>query len=332
MKLSNQIAGLCLVVGLFLATPATAEECCNWNGCFSAGAELLYWRPCKCEWTWAFKQFIPAAGERTQNYQVIKNRPDFGFCLYGTYNSESGCSFTTLSWTHLRATNSNRVGPVDPATGTTIFIIPLDGTYSEATASEKQEYDRVVLQVGRFLYRNWCANFYAYAGIEFIDVDQKHAIEALDINTLSEYQEKSEFYAFGFDLGIGGEYALGCGFNVSARTGGIAAVGRRKHRANSSFPITGRRSRDAALQQVPITAKFNYPSSIAFVPGVEAGVGLSYLLSCGRTEFEIEIGYAIEHYFNALDVSSAGGDASEFDSSCEDIGFAGPYLKVQFCF
>lgn len=281
---------------------------------------------------------------------TVKSDADFGFRIFGRYESCDGCKFTSLSWTHLRDKNAAHVqrnadqtlivGPFRNV-DVTISDVTFTTTLNSSEARLKYEYNRAVLRYGHYVYMCGCVNFYTYAGVEFIEIDRKERLDVegeaqVDEGALGPWQgklgHKAEYYSGGLELGVGGEYDLGCGVSVSGRVAGIATVGRRKARYDVLFKGEG----EAFL----IT---RYPSHVHCVPGIDVRLGLNYAKECGCTEFLVEIGYELNHYFGALrviDTNQIYEDEKIANQSfplparapCVDVGFGGPYLSFQLRF
>jgi hypothetical protein len=302
---------LCLsLVAIGAVIPVQADSCsqedwCQWNGCWRLGAELLYWQPCVCEWDAGLGSTFPE-DDIDSTILTIKPSADFGFRLIGGYDSEDGCEFATLSWTHLRSTDAWNVPPFS------ITTFGIDQV-TDLALGVKSEYNRVSLQAGRYLYQGCGANFYTVAGLDFIDFDLKRSANYVASSTFAEYFEKSEYYGLGFELGLGGEYHIGCGFNLAGKVGAVASFGRRKHR--SAFP------QDPLFQE--------YPSTTLCIPGLDVRVGINYARECNCNELTLELGFALDYYWQPLAV---GMGANFSRSECIDVGFGGPYLAFQLRF
>jgi len=326
MKKFGQILSLCIAgVALLFSKPVMAEECCEWSGCFRAGAELLYWRPTNCGWRYGATIFNqdPGLGEDlVYDQKVLTMTPAFGFRLFGAYDSADGCDFLELSWTYLKATDAAKVRNDNGADALVIAQLVNAGPQFKAEASQKFEYTRVWLRGGHYLYQGCACNFYTFAGMEFLDLNQKRNVQGFSGQTtpvLSEYHEKSEYYAVALDLGFGGEFHIGCGINIAGRIAGMVAVGRRKHRFFTNIA-------NAESQAY-------YPSRIHYVPGLESRLGFNYARECGCMEFTVELGYQLDYWFRPLTTARGPSEAGDFFfSGCDDLGLGGPYCSFQVRF
>jgi hypothetical protein len=301
-KLKTALNGF-LIGGALLTMNVGADDCCP-----SLGAELLYWKVSSCDWDYGTLQQATVEPGVIIDQLAINQDYDFGFRLFGSL--DNACSYLSLDWTYLRASDAVEVAP-----GPDQRLI-VNANLSRVDVGLKTSYNRVDLRMGHHLYRSCGVTLSSYVGCNFVDVDEKRRLEGIDTeNNIHRYTSKAEFYGLGVEVGFSGSYELCYGVNLSARAGGLAILGRRKHHALDERP-------EADLYYL-------FPSNIQCIPGADLRLGLNTTFSCGCSQIFVEVGYEIDTFFQMLPtrniLSPQVGVARGV--GCKTVSFAGPYAS-----
>lgn len=289
------------------------SDCCCWDGCFQIGASAIWWRP-------STPYFEYGRVNTTSSGAFVAVEPagfhaeyQWGFQIFGGWFPHNACWFGHAKWNYLnRSKNHGRIE--DP-------IIPVFTTNTaqlSATAKSRFEYNQVYARLGYYLQRNCYVDFYTYGGLRWVDVRVRFTIEGINSDDeLNVYRERTETWAVGIETGFGGEYHLGCGFNLNGRMGFFGGVGEQKHFFGSPTVTT-----------VASAAETQIPTQVFCLPGFDARFGVNFTYECCCTEIVLELAYEMDYYFDAITVKNA---ESVF-SSWHDVGFAGPVLSLSVCF
>lgn len=130
----------------------------------------------------------------------------------------------------------------------------------------------------------------------------------------------NSFSGFGPRLGLAGDLGFLCGFSLVGLVGTDLLVG--------TFD-------SSLLEQTSLgdNASLNPRKRTRFVPAVDAKIGLAYtipLKDCAQ--ISTEIGYEMNHYFNAKDSLRFSSNSNAFVKMDQDISFDGPYIRLQVGF
>jgi len=319
-----------IALGLLLITAALPGaagadswcwDACRWNGSWEMGAEALYWKNCSCDWEYGL---LRDSEGQTTAVGLLNPDYDWGFRVLGGYYSCDSCNFLTLDWVYWRSTNTiTRTAPA----GQTI----VDANLSITTGKFKirSHYNRVNLRGGIYLYRGCDINFYTYAGVRWVDIEEKRQIDGFATQqtgqpVLAASRTKADFWGVGLEVGVGASYYLGCNFYLNGNIGGSTALGERRFLSRLTDQAT-----------IHNSETINYPTRTIVVPGVDLRLGVSYKYDCSCFSITGEIGYEHTTYFNAMIFRQAGNVGSitplpEF--VCSNWGVGGPFasLRVRF--
>jgi hypothetical protein len=294
--------GLCLVAAGFAQVDADSwnwDSCC-WDGCWEAGAEALYWKPCTCEWAYGYDE----------SNNVLSVSPDYhwGFRIFAGYEASDACGFLELDWTHLKGTDTNFVQ------GAQILIGNIPS--SETRAREHLRYNRINFRGGYSLYRGCDVSFQMFAGLRYTDIDSNHHLRT---EPAGDVVESSSFWGVGAEVGVAIEYGLGCNVYLLGHLAGSAAVGRREAHQQS------------VESQPRVTRTTSVPTRTQCVPGIDMRLGIGRLTQCGCLTLFGEIGYEFHHYFGVLAAFPPVFDGAAV-VECADVGFGGPYASLRLRF
>lgn len=281
------------LVGLLTLAPLAAKPihlsfaCCR-EGCFEAGAEALYWKPCVTPFQYA------STGEASNLTQKFIN-PDYhwGFRIYGAYFTEDLCNFVKLGWVYLHTSDAGSVKGVIN-----------EGGASKAEASLKLRYNRVNLRGGHYFTRGKCLNTYIYAGARYIEIRDRRALKTTGTASgVVKENNISRFEAGGFEVGLGAEYNIGCGFNFTASVAPTVAIGSKRFNSLTQSD----------------------PHQTACVPGGDLRLGVNFAGCCCGTRLTAELGYEMQYYFDPYTLRPFDAPNLPFDTNA---GFAGLYLSL----
>lgn len=200
-----------------------------------------------------------------------------------------------------------------------------DSAINAADASLKLLYQRAEIVGGFTMWQGWCSRFYAYGGGLWFSFDQKLKSDVHGRNSTgdatSDFSEKTHAQGIGGIAGFGGEYNITQGLFAVAKMGAIAAAAERTLKQAVRAPTT-------VIQNGRLNA--TYPSRWGLLPGLEAQLALRYTAGFCGLYLSGELGWEIQHYFNAFRTTQGSPAAGQ--TTFVDCGFSGPYagLKLRF--
>ncbi|WED43024.1 Lpg1974 family pore-forming outer membrane protein [Legionella cardiaca] len=245
------------------------------------------------------------------NVKGIDDDWAWGYRLEGSYHFNTGNDIT-MTWVHFDSEDSRQSGfaGVTPFTG--LLEVPFDITFND-------RFDQVNLVMGQHVDMGLLKNARFYAGLQYarirIDTDYIYALTLPGVAPAGVVQDRdTDFNGVGPVIGIDYSYDLAHGFSVTAN--GAASVLYGTTRLNDSFVF-------APNGLVPVSI---YASKKAVVPGVQAKLGLNYACELTQGVLNIEGGYQVIDYFDALQTR---------DICCgrlknSDFGLYGPYLGAKW--
>ena len=349
-------AGLAILSAACLFTgSAQADECCqpdcNWRcGDFAVGVDGLYWKAMQCPFHYASEiTMFESSGtpaRSAKNTYEIKADYDWGFRLHADYGIN--CSLFGISYLYYRTserasrepersggTPPNRLVPTNlPLNGTTVFDI-VKGTM-------RLEYQNADFRYGQFLHRSCDCNVYAFGNVRWVDLQREDTIEALEGTNQWRFEREAEFKGVALGVGLGGRFHICNGFYAYGEINTMGVIGNTKTPKYVMFDGSALNGDGAEL-----TTNFSSPTCV--IPALDFRLALNYTFCCDCVDAIIEVGYEVNHYWNALafpndaiyrnvniaDIAT-DGDAQLLDLNdtrgCHDIGFAGPYFGVTIQF
>jgi Legionella pneumophila major outer membrane protein precursor len=312
----------------FLLCPLTLFA--SWNGCIGGvsqnsfgpdwgqmefGVEALYWKPDNGGFDYLL---TPADEGRLLNASVHTLRPDYDWGVRGTgrYFSPSGCTALEFSGLWIRSTDS-----VNKPRTNGFIAFSRDESDSGAAARLRIEYWNLDLRLTQFLVRDPRYNIYALGGARFASHSFKEASAGLfdpQTNGLVPVGGaiESRFDGAGPEVGIGGDVCIWQGFSLISHSSIYAIVGERRTRGATIRP-------EQAL-------KFDRATVIS--PCLNIRVAIRYCLSWSCFQLSGEMGYELDHYWNALNVVPSLNGANNQQRLERDIGWAGPYAGLMVGF
>ncbi len=163
----------------------------------------------------------------------------------------------------------------------------------------------------------------AYARVnENININYLNGVAA-DLTTLvplDTITQKNNFTGFGTRLGAAADLGFGYGFSLVGQIATDLLAGRIDTRLTE-------------INSAGNVDSLNPDRRTRLVPAVDAklGIAVTVPLQC-CTQASIEAGYQVNHYFNVKDSLRFTDYFSSFAKQDQDIGFDGPYVRLQVIF
>ncbi|ASQ44687.1 Lpg1974 family pore-forming outer membrane protein [Legionella clemsonensis] len=229
---------------------------------------------------------------------------DWGYRLEGSYHFNTGNDIT-MTWVHFD-NESDHYGYAGftPFTGPLPFALSLDTRFDQVNLVMGQHVDMGLVKNARF-----------YGGLQYARIRRDMDYTYTPLPATGFFQERdADFNGVGPVVGIDYSYDLINGFSITAN--GAASLLYGSSRYNDSFILV-----PANLVAVDI-----YASKKSIVPSLEAKLGLNYAHEMAQGTFNIEGGYQVINYFDAL-------HALDLNCNClqnSDFGLYGPYLGVKW--
>lgn len=251
-------------------------------------------------------------------YRETNDEWDWGYRLEGSYHFNTG-NDATATWVHYR-NESERDGFVGriPIAGSLFLVSPYrvdDSTY----------FDQVNVVLGQHADFGLVKKMRFYGGLQYANINDNAAgyfanspIQLVPSGITSVYQyEKSDFKGVGPVVGIDYSYNVTNEFSVTANGAGSILYG------TSRF--------DYGYVGNPVGAVLvdYYGSKKAVVAGLEAKLGVNYAYAMPQGVLNLQGGYQVMNYFNALQTVGIGGYASPKIAS-SDYGLYGPYFGLKY--
>lgn len=249
-------------------------------------------------------------------YRDVNNDWDWGFRLEGSYHFSTGNDIT-LAWIHYD-TDNRQAGFVG--------IVPLSATFAETNVpyalNIDNKFDQVNLVMGQHTGASVFKNIRFYGGLQYADirVDASNRflrtptpLLAAGVNSVRQHHD-TDFNGLGPVAGVDYAYLITDGLSVTANS------------AMSILYGTGRYSEGYIYSNdlIPLSI---YGSKKMIVPSLEAKLGVNYALPLAEGLLNLEGGYQVVNYFNALQTRGLNGTTRLTNS---DYGLHGPYLGVKW--
>ena len=334
VQFKNLATAAATAVFLFMGQQAVAQQrgACSdpsWGLCgeWEVGARALYFTPITCPFSYASVQTFVFGPDTisTGQAQVIPCRPEWGFRVFGNYLHD--CFFAKVSYQWFEVTTTRSI--VAPS----VRIAGSAGSAAgKATGQEAMEYQNVDVRVGRYLLRGCRSSLYLYGNGRWVDLSHRRSARNTFINTNGEFvevQEKSQLEGGALGIGFGGEVDIWCNFGAFIDGNLLGVIGRRS--------IKDVRFRGQTPTILQIRRQF-YPSETCVIPEVDFRIGLNYTYTCGCWALVGEVGYEVDHFWDASampELTSSGVPQSltgEFMPACQDLGFSGLFFGARLVF
>lgn len=160
-------------------------------------------------------------------------------------------------------------------------------------AIQISHYDTAFLRAGRNLYCGCNSRFFAYGGVRWIETELRRNYRIQTTTLPVKYTERTSFDGGGIELGVGGEYGLGCGFNIVAQFGPILLLGNR----NDTMALF-----ESSVVAFDTSTKYPGRDFTKCVPGMDVRTGINYAYDwsgCGCSLRLVgELGWEVDYYWN----------------------------------
>ncbi len=247
---------------------------------------------------------------QSDTFREVEHDWDWGYRLEGSYHFSTGNDIT-MTWVHFDDDNSHHSGyaGVTPFSGPFLvpFGITIDNRFDQVNLVMGQHVDMGLLKDARF-----------YGGLQYarirLDATYNYAATIPVLAPAGFSQDRdADFNGVGPVIGIDYAYDLVRGFSITANTAGSILYGTSRFNNRFIFAPSG---------LVPINV---YASKKSVVPSIEAKLGLKYAYEMPQGVFNIEGGYQVLNYFDALHVFNLAANLKN-----SDFGLYGPYLGAKW--
>ena len=292
-----------------VCVPGSVSVPCELNQ-WDFGIQALYLKP-------AYDSSLGYASSDTV-FQRVQPSWGWGYRLEGSYHFDTG-SDIDLNWSHYDVSDT-----LGTYSGRYVQLIP--GRSSSLLAanyglSVDNRYDQVNLVLGQQVNMGLRKHARFHAGLQYakIRVDETSVYSITNPSFLLitgggvTDLTNTDFNGVGPVLGIDYSYDLTPAFSITANTAGSLLYG--TSRFNFATVYTN------GLVVAPV-----YGSRKMVIPSLEAKLGANYAYALSHGELNLQGGYQVVNYFNALQgrpTLSSGLLASNF-------GLYGPYLGVKW--
>lgn len=252
-------------------------------------------------------------------FKEVKNNWNGGFRLEGSYHFRTG-NDVTINWTHF-STSSNPTNFI----GTLIIpgVIPdrlsIDVPFEMVN---RNRLDQVNVTMGQYTNISVRDKMHFYAGLQYANIQSTvtdyyttDLITALTDLTFSQF-DNTDYKGLGPVLGIDYIYQITNSLSLTANGAGSILYGTNRYHSGI------------------VTAPFGViPAQVFFrkkgiVPGLEAKLGLNYAYAMAQGVANIQIGYQVVNYFNALEAQPLQLLANPIHSV--GYGLFGPYFGLKY--
>lgn len=306
---------LMAVVGVLSASQLVAMDCCNWDWCDCPGdfygfAEALYWKPTHCPVPYA-QSVVSSNGLQVNKDFLIKNDYEWGVRVGIGYINE--CFFAELNYLWIRPTDCAKTTATELQGGSSNSI-------TQADSRLKTQYQNVDLRVGQYLMRTCGCDFYVYGNARWIDLKFTSKTKGIPAGTgtfsAARHDLRARTDGGGLGVGLGGNFDICSGFGINGRFGFMGIIADTQLLEHRVVQTDG----DIILGKSP--------TRTCILPALEFRLGVNYTYECGCWSFTGEIGYEFDYYLGAMRFSTT----NDAEVSCQDIGFGGPYFRLQIGF
>ena len=322
MLKKTTIAVLGLVASGYAAAGSMGPVCAPGNvtvpceaRAWELGAEALYMRPIYS--AQKSLQFVPSLPVGTVSSEVadVRDKWSWGFRVMGSFYFNTG-NDVTVNWTHLnsKADFNNMVAPLAIPTGS-IAEVPADYV-------SRDQFDQANIVLGQHVDVSVRKKMRFFGGMQYANI-QSNATNFLNYplipvlfgSTVSVF-DNTDFKGIGPVAGIDYSYALFNGLSVTANGTGSLLVGTSRY--HEGFVVD---DLNAIYAQV-------YARKKSIVPSLEAKLGLSYAHDFWQGTVNIDAGYQVINYFNAL--ATQEFQQPNAPVHAVNYGLFGPYFGLKY--
>lgn len=245
-------------------------------------------------------------------YRSLDADWDLGYRLQAAYYFSTGADLS-LDWSHFDA--SSNLGYA-----TTMPVTRLSGASLAGTLNADNLFDQVNLVMGQHVDLGLVKDAHFFGGLQYANLAHNTQL-ALPNNRISDsafassYYNNSQFEGFGPVLGVDYAYNLVQGLSLTAKTSASMIYGSTRSSAGLQVLSSGS----------PIMFSTAYASSKSVIAGLEGKLGANYAFTTQNGVLNLEGGYQVMDYLNALTTVNLAG---QFGQS--DYALSGPYLGLKW--
>lgn len=270
------------------------------------------------------------------NNQSVSNTAQMAFAADATYHFVGTDRTVGLSYMHANFDDSNTTTLGAGQTFAEPFgMLPSRHDYVNSIKGETHNrYDAADLVLGQTLRVGNTVELHPFMGLRYVDLNSRENSTYYNDTSYSTsrqpvypvegtVQTTSYFQGMGPRAGFDTTVHLGSSFSIVGTMGGTLALG------YDDF---------TTLTQVngELPTKSSLPKDWYVVPELDARLGLDYQHGINQgNSFDIQLGYQVVNYFNALDLNNTDVNGSSLTDgqvnstiNKQDFGFSGPYLRL----
>lgn len=240
---------------------------------------------------------------------------DWGYRIEGSYHFNTGNDIS-MDWTHFSNFTFGPTGLLGVATN---GVTPVFTTFD---LIHRVKFDQVNLTGGQHVDVGLVKKMHFYGGLQYVNlqVNTTNAypvgIPALGI-AAEHLSDNSDVKALGPTIGIDYSYDLFMsGLSITANGSGSVLYG------------TSRYFNKYVGDPLEVTLTSIYGTKKAIIPSLEAKLGLNYAYALPQGVLNIEGGYQVINYFNALQTQQFQAITNPVVSV--DFGLQGPYFGAKY--
>lgn len=249
-------------------------------------------------------------------YKEVKNDWNWGYRLEGSYHYNTGNDIN-INWMHYSTS-------IDPTSYSGILILPpLPPIPTPYELTSFNRIDQVNVVLGQRTDLSMRDKLRFYGGLQYANIESTSTsyyitdqlpIPALANNPLSKF-DNTDFKGFGPVVGI--DYAYNITNSLSLTANGSGSILYGTNRYHAGFVVN---PFDAIVAQVFFRKK-------GIVPSLEAKLGVNYAHTTPIGVANIQVGYQVVNYFNALGEQLFSNLIGPVRSV--DYGLFGPYFGLK---
>jgi Legionella pneumophila major outer membrane protein precursor len=295
-----------VLLALLAASTLSAQFPSN-ERCWEVGGDLLYWKACAPTYDYAYSNVETPTSVAQHG---VKPGYDAGFRIYARTDTHDCCHCWWASWTHFDHSDRDHPGLGDYS------VLGKESQAGIVKASMQHLYDKAELKAGRYVSCHCNSRYYAFGSVGYLNIERKQSFTFAGEDDFGDRQ-KSSFEGGFVQIGAGAEVEEPCNLRLLGHFAAVAGIGKRKL------------IETLLLEENQIS--ISHPSQTTCIPGLELRVAVEWRYHCSCVWFGIELGYQLDHYFDALRLSSPQilDENPNLGSSVKDIGFGGPFLGVK---
>lgn len=286
-----------------VCTPGNVTVPCEANQ-WDLGIQALY-----------LQTIYGASKERAavNRFNDVDNDWSWGFRAEGSYHYNTG-SDISVNWTHYSS---------DTGQAGFIGLIPVSPFTSPFAQANQNRLDQINVVAGQHVDVGLVKKMRFYGGMQYANIQAEATnyypaafIGSLLITSPISLFDNTDFKGLGPVLGIDYSYNITPAFSVTANG------------ATSILYGTSRFDAGYVAENVNLVLASRYRAIKKIVPAVEAKLGLNYAYNMPQGVLNLEGGYQVINYFNALQAQPLQNLAGPTLST--NYGLFGPYFGFKY--